>query len=210
MLITKWNWRDAGIIYEADAGGAGSGEGDTQAATTEATGAMSVAEVQAELERTKAALKLANKEAAERRRKLDEIEAAGKAKQDAELSEAEKAIKRAEKAEQELQATQQRYRTNAIRSAVQIAARDAGFVDVDDAMKLADLSTVELDETSDTVTGAVDAIKALAKAKPHLLKAERPVAPNINSGTGGGGVPRVPSVDDLAAQKRASGQYVPM
>ncbi len=210
MLINnKWNWRDAGIMYEADAGGAGSG-GSEQEGEQTAKVEMTVAEAIAELEKTKAALKLANREAAERRKKLDEIETASKAKQDAELTETQKAAKRADDAEKKLADTQQRYRTNAIKNAVQVAARDAGFVDADDAMKLADLSLVELDETSDTVIGAKEAIAALAKSKPHLLKTDRPSPPNINSGTGSGGVPRAPSVDEVVNAKRASGQYVPM
>lgn len=57
---------------------------------TEAKPAVTVEVLQAELEAARKALKDANREAAERRKKLDAIEKAEKDKADAELSEAEK------------------------------------------------------------------------------------------------------------------------
>ena len=56
-------------------------------------------ELQAELERTREALKKANKEAEQRRRKLEELDAAEAKRKEAEMSELEKANKRAEEAE---------------------------------------------------------------------------------------------------------------
>ncbi len=201
MLINKWNWRDAGILYEADASGSGEGENKSEG------GAMSPEQLQAELERTRAALKAANKEAAERRKKLEEIETNEAKRKESELTEAQKAAKRAEEAENNLRAIKDRYRTNAIRNAIRLAAQSAGFVDTEDAIVLADVSSVDFDEASDKVSGAKEAIDALAKAKPHLLKApERPQAPNINS-FGGGTKPPVTN-EQLIQNKRLSGDYV--
>lgn len=200
MLIK--NWRDAGIMYEADT--SGSGEGTS---TTSDGGVMSLEQTQAELERTRAALKTANKEAAERRKKLEEVEANEAKRKESELSEVQRAAKRAEEAENSLKQVKDRYRTNAIRNEIKSYARDAGFVDTNDAIALVDMSGVDFDEATDKVSGAKEAIDALAKAKPHLLKApERPQAPNINS-TGGGARPPV-TQDQLVERKRQSGDYV--
>jgi len=201
MLIK--NWRDAGIMYEADASGTGGGEQQNSEG-----GAMSPEQLQAELERTRAALKTANKEAAERRKKLEEVEANEAKRKESELTEVQRAAKRAEEAEASLKQTKDRYRQNAIRNEIKLYAQNAGFVDTNDAIALADMSGVDFDEASDKVSGAKEAIDALAKAKPHLLKTpERPAAPNINS-TGGGPRPPITS-EQIIQNKRSSGEYVP-
>lgn len=201
MLIK--NWRDAGIMYEADASGTGGGEQQNSEG-----GAMSPEQLQAELERTRAALKAANKEAAERRKKLEEVEANEAKRKESELTEVQRAAKRAEEAEASLKQTKDRYRQNAIRNEIKLYAQNAGFVDTNDAIALADMSGVDFDEASDKVIGAKEAIDALAKAKPHLLRAtERPAAPNINS-TGGGPRPPITS-EQIIQNKRSSGEYVP-
>ncbi len=201
MLIK--NWRDAGIMYEADA--SGSGEGTS---TTSDGGAMSPEQLQAELERTRAALKTANKEAAERRKKLEEIESTEAKRKESELTEVQRAAKRAEEAEASLKQTKDRYRQNAIRNEIKLYAQNAGFVDTQDAIALADMSGVDFDEANDKVIGAKEAIDALAKAKPHLLKApDKPQAPNINS-VGGGTKPPVTS-EQIVNNKLRTGDYVP-
>jgi high-affinity K+ transport system ATPase subunit B len=198
MLIK--NWRDAGMLYEAETGGADGG-------TTSDGGAMSPEQLQAELERTRAALKTANREAAERRRKLDEVEANEAKRKESELTEVQRAAKRAEEAEASLKATKDRYRQNAIRNEIKLYAQNAGFVDIADAIALADMSGVDFDEANDKVIGAKEAIDALAKAKPHLLKQpEKTLAPNINSSGGG---PRPPITNEqLVERKRLTGDYV--
>jgi uncharacterized membrane protein YqiK len=199
MLIK--NWRDAGMLYEAETGGADGG-------TTSDGGAMSPEQLQAELERTRAALKTANREAAERRRKLDEVEANEAKRKESELTEVQRAAKRAEEAEASLKATKDRYRQNAIRNEIKLYAQNAGFVDIADAIALADMSGVDFDEANDKVIGAKEAIDALAKAKPHLLKApDKPQAPNINS-FGGGTKPPVTS-EQIVNNKLRTGDYVP-
>ncbi len=199
MLIQ--NWRDAGMFYEADASGSGEGESNKSEG-----GAMSPEQVQAELERTRAALKTANKEAAERRKRLEEIEANEAKRKESELTEVQRAAKRAEEAETSLKQVKDRYRQNAIRNEIRLYAQNAGFVDTNDAIALADMSGVDFDEANDKVTGAKEAIDALAKAKPHLLKAEKPQAPNINS-FGGGAKPPITN-EQIIQNKRLSGEYV--
>lgn len=201
MLINKWNWRDAGIFFDADQG---SGSGDS--GTENKGDVTSPDELKAELERTRAALKAANKEAADRRKKLDDIEAQATARKEQELTEAQKAAARAEKAEQALQALEGRHRTTTINSAIRLAARTAGFVDPEDAVSLVDRSGLDIDD-SDNVTGVEAAIKALAKTKPHLLNTKQP-APNINANSGGAPAPM--TTDAVIAQKRQSGMYVPL
>ena len=138
---------------------------------------------------------------------MEEIESNEAKRKESELTEVQKAAKRAEDAETNLKAIKDRYRTNAIRNAIRLSAQNAGFVDTDDAVVLADLSGVDFDESTDKVTGADEAIKALAKAKPHLLKtAERPLAPNINSNSGGARPPI--TGEQIIEKKRSSGDYV--
>ena len=120
----------------------------------------------------------------------------------------QRAAKRAEEAEASLKQTKDRYRQNAIRNEIKLYAQNAGFVDTQDAIALADMSGVDFDEANDKVIGAKEAIDALAKAKPHLLKApDKPQAPNINS-TGGGPRPPITS-EQIIQNKRSSGEYVP-
>lgn len=198
MLINKW--RDAMIVFEADAGGSGAGEG------TENEGAQSESPeaIKAELERTRAALKVANKEAADRRKKLDEIETAEKSRKEAELTEAQKAQAKADKALADLTALQQAYQTEKIEGALRQAATAAGFADPDDAIAQADRTGVILDD-SNKVSGAAEAVAALATRKPYLLNRQ---APNINSNSGG--KPQPVTADQIAERKRATGEYSPL
>jgi len=198
MLIgTKYNWRDA-IFFETESGGGA--VTDNASDTAAATGVTpTAAELVAELERTKAALKAANSEAQQRRLKLDAIEKADKEREEKELSEAQKANKRMQEAEDAYKALEAKHRTSAINSAVKVAAMAAGFADSDDAVKLADLSGVQVGD-DEVVVGAKEAVAKLATAKPHLLAPTRLNAPNINAT--GGGAPRSLTVEDLKQQRR--------
>lgn len=161
---------------------------DTQAGEGTPAGAMPAQEstapagpagdVGAELERLRAALKTANREAQERRQKLDAYEKAEQQRQESALSEAEKLQKRIADAEARATAAEERARATLMRSAVQVAAVQMRFHDPADAIALADLSGVEIDGDGNVV-GVEGALKALAKAKPHLLRQETP-PPNIN------------------------------
>lgn len=160
----------------------------------------------AELDTLKAALRKANAEAAERRKRIEQLEADEKRRADEQLSEVEKAVKRAAAAEAELESMRATLRERAIRYAVESEAARAGFVDPADAVALADLTAVQYDDG--TVTGAESVVKALAKAKPHLLKVAQPAPPNTNGRDGGKS--QGTSIDEIIARKRASGMYTPI
>lgn len=152
-------------------------------------------------------LRAFEKQAKELQKQLDALKTAEDERKEKELSDVQKAEKKAQEAQAAKDALEQRYRTTAIKSAIRLAAATAGFVDPEDAvLNLANDPTIELD-ADDKVAGADAAVKALAKAKPHLLAATRPAAPNINA-TGGGNPPPI-TTEAVVAQKRQSGQYVP-
>ena len=160
----------------------------------------------AELASLRAALKAANAESMTRRKKLDELEAAEEERKAAQLSEVEKAKKAQADAEAKARATEERLRTAAIRNAVVLAASKANFYDPEDAFRLADLAEVQVADDG-TVTGVDNALKALTKAKPHLVRVASGGG-EINS-TAAGRQTR-PSADELVRQKRASGAYTPI
>jgi len=201
MLNTN-RWRDAITHEQATDGGAGTGN---DGANSGNAGEMSAEQLKAELERIRGALKLANSESAARRKKLDEIEAAETKRKEQDLTEAQKVAKRAEEAEAKAKDLEQRYRTTTIRHAVEIAAVKLEFADPSDAYLLADLTGVELDDAG-KVQGVDKVLKALAAAKPHLIKRQQ--AGDINAQNRGGA--QAPTVDELVQRKRASGEYMPL
>lgn len=115
----------------------------------------------AELERTRAALKAANAESAARRKKLEAFETFT---DELERVKAELAAARAE-----AETAKANTRAAAIRHAVETAAAALHFQDPADALTLADLSAVQVDDTG-SVVGAAEAVKALADKRPYLLK----------------------------------------
>ena len=72
----------------------------------EAPKATNAAELATELEKTRAALKAANKEAAERRKRLEELESAESKRKESEMSEIDKLTKRLQETEARLKATE--------------------------------------------------------------------------------------------------------
>jgi hypothetical protein len=120
----------------------------------------------AELEKTRAALKAANAESAARRKKLEGYE----------LVESETARLRAELATVQAQADQAKAnaKATAIRYAVEAAAGRLNFQDSSDAITLADLSGLQVADDANggpiRVTGADEAVRALADKRPYLLK----------------------------------------
>lgn len=64
-----------------------------------------------------------------------------------------------------------------------LAANEFDWHDPADALRLADLSGVEIDPDDGTVTGVKDALKALAKSKPHLIKKVDKTDPKGSSGS---------------------------
>lgn len=141
-------------------------------------------ELAAELERAREALKRANAEAAERRKKLDAFEEAERKRKEAEMSELEKVQaelqrERDARAAAEREATQTR-----VRAAVQVAAGQMHFHDPADVMAFLDADALTVDEDG-KVLGVDDALKALVKARPYLVKTA-PQTPPDGDKRGGG------------------------
>jgi len=130
-----------------------------------------------EMERLKAALKKANREAADRRKKLDAFEAAEAVRDAAALTELETAQKAATDAQAERDAMIAQVEKATIRHAVEMAAIELQFIDPSDAYALSDLSDVTVEDGK--VAGVDDALKALKKSKPHLVKQAK--KPNTDS-----------------------------
>lgn len=126
-------------------------------------------------------------------------------RQEAEKSELEKAQTEQVKLEEKLKREREQNRNLLIRSAVQSAVADEGlrFHSMDDVFKHVDLSGVEVDDDG-KVTGAVEAVKALAKSKPYLIKAEEG-APDIDAREGGDGGSGAGSDDER--EKELRGRY---
>lgn len=122
-----------------------------------------------EYKKMQAALKEANKEAAARRKKLEEYEAAEARRKEAEMTEAQKLEKRASEAEAEAVQTKEKMNLVLIRAEIKVKAVEMGFADVEDAFNLLDKSKIEISEDGN-VNGVKEALDALAKNKPYLLK----------------------------------------
>lgn len=141
----------------------------------------------AELERTRQALKVANREATERRKRLEELEAQEAARQQAEMTELERANKRAEEAEAKVEQAHREAREILIRAAFVSEAAKAGATHPEDVYLLADRSAVEIAEGG-KVEGVAEAVKALVEAgRVPVNKAGR--APDLDGGAGGGDRP---------------------
>jgi hypothetical protein len=149
------------------------------------------ADVRAELARTQKALKDANREAAERRKKLEAFEAEETKRKEAELTEVQKLQKRLEESEAKAKAAAEEARKTRIENAIIAKARDR-FVDLEDVvLKLRD--GIQLDDDGKPVD-LDKALDELAAAKPHWVKQaaapEKPKTPAINpTNPGAGGAP---------------------
>lgn len=89
-------------------------------------------------------------------------------------------------AEKERDEAKTRANNIAIRAEARLIAKDLGFVDVDDAYKLADLSGAKV-EADGNVTGVKEVLEKLAKDKPHLIKQGGDGKPAGSGGSAGGG-----------------------
>lgn len=145
----------------------------------------------------KAELARARKEAAKYRAELRQY-------QDAEEARKREAMTAAEKLQADFEALQAKFvkaeadrRDALIRSAVTTAASNAGFVDVEDAMRL--LPTEELEVDGDMVHGVDELVAKLVASKPYLTK--RQGAPSPTN-------PSSPSRLTLDAVKRMSPQEI--
>lgn len=161
-------------------------------------------DVKAELEKVRKALREANKEAADRRKKLDAFEAAEKERQAAQMTELEKAqaeiaeAKRlAAEAEEARTAAEAKAQERLLKAAVIAEASKQGFNDPADAWLLVDRSKIEAGE-DDSFKGLDKAIEAVLKAKPYLAKAEdRPRIGTPRSQPNGGKPPEPKAVKPI-------------
>lgn len=112
-------------------------------------------------------------------REVQELRAKEQQRADAEKTDLEKAVARAEAAEKTTEALRNQLQQEAIRNAVEIAARDLGFQKPALVHKLIDVSGVEFDEETGRPKDVEDLVKQLAKEEPYL------VAAKTNGATGG-------------------------
>lgn len=148
----------------------------------------SIEELQQQIERMQAALKVANKSDEQRRRKLEEFEKAEQARRDAELSEAEKLKKQI--AELQVSVTEREGEITAFKLRDAIAAALMGAVDKakvtfasetakQDALDVL-MAQVSLDDDGKAV-GFDDAFKQLQKERDYLFRTATLTPPNINA-----------------------------
>jgi len=117
----------------------------------------------------------------------DAMTAAAKAKADADLaakSDLEKEKSRADKAEAEKKTALDAANTRLVNAEIKVFAVQAGFVDPADAVALVNRASIQVDEQGN-VTGAKEAIDALAKAKPHLVGTGKAGGTPGSAGNGG-------------------------
>lgn len=158
---------------------------NTVETTETAVPVVDAAEIAAELERTRAALKAANRESAERRKRLEELE-----KQDAERKQAEMTELDRMKAEQakwqaEKEAVIKLSQETMLKAAFLAEAAMLGLQHPEDAYLLADRSVVEM--TDGKAIGVKEAIQALiASGRVPLSKRS---APGLDAGAGSGQSP---------------------
>ena len=207
------NGGDAGGASNGEAGKTnddkGDGNGDGGKADDKK---LSYDELELRYLRTQRALKKANKEAETRRKELDEARGRANGKKPDVNADAGDGGETAQ-LKKELADAQDKSRKRIVRAAVMIEAARLGFHDPADAFALADLSAVEIDDESDDVTGVDDALKELAKRKPHLVKAEdstngngkhKPTKPDTNAGNKGGNKAGDLQVDEEAIRRKYS------
>lgn len=125
--------------------------------------------------------------------KADEYAAELEAKRQAELTETERAQELAKQFEEEknaltaqLEALRKQSEQERIRNEFTKVASSANIEYIDDAIALADLSAVSIDEDG-KVVGIDDVVNALVENKPFLVakKQKQPIGTATNGGTGG-------------------------
>lgn len=203
------------MLDAAGEGGAGGGTGNGAQGSTGGNGDQGTAgkvtftpEQQAELdrilgERLSRAEKAAAKKVAEDYAKAQGFENAAameaalkahKEAQDKQKTDAEKALEAKAAAEAKAKAAEERIKAALIKAAFVAEAADKNLVSIEDAFRLADLSKVTVGD-DDKVDGMKEAVEALVKDKPYLVKqtgaggstAGNPGRTDGAGSTGGGG-----------------------
>ena len=116
---------------------------------------------------TAAELRILRKQLKDAQQRLSAADQAAADKAKAEMTELERYKTEAEQYRKQAEETNARFLETQKHNAFRLAATQAGAVDVNAALKLADLSTLDLD--GDTVVGVDAAIKALKKSSPYLF-----------------------------------------
>ena len=153
----------------------------TTGATTEMVATLDANELAAELQRARDALRAANNEAAQRRKKLDEYEKAEQTRKDAELSEMDKLNKRLAEAETARQQALTTANDRLIKAAFVAEAAKHGVEYPEDAFLLADKTNVAVDD-SGNVIGVAETVKSLVDGKRLPLRS-RAIA-SLDAGAG--------------------------
>ena len=126
--------------------------------------------LQAELEETRKALKAANAEAADKRKKLQAFKEAEAKRKEAEMTEVEKLQAKVAEMAAEQEATQQSLRETRLNAAIDLTAKTLKFRKVTEARALINGDALEYGDDGQW-SGVDDALKALAKDSPHLIDA---------------------------------------
>lgn len=113
----------------------------------------------------------ASREAKAKAKELTDAQAKLKEYEQAQLTETERLQTQLKEITEKAAKTERDARSKSVRFAVSTAARDADFINPDDAYHFIDLDTIEFDAAGDP-QGVGDAVKALAKDRPYLTKGE--------------------------------------
>jgi hypothetical protein len=144
--------------------GAGTGDQESQAESPQAGGSE-----QQDMQALLAELKQARKEAASYRTKLRQTEESEAERKRQEMTEVERLKADLETAKAKADEAQRTAQERLLRAAVTTAAAKANFADPDDAWRFIDATTLEVGDGG-AVNGLDEAIQAIAKAKPYLLR----------------------------------------
>ena len=139
----------------------------------------------AEMTRLRVALGKANKEAGDRRKRLQELETAEQERQQSEMSETDRLKAELEATRKEAATANERAKDTLIRAAIAVEAAKAGATHPEDVYLLADKSTMEVDKDGN-VKGATEAVEALVKAGRILISEQQRLAPGLDGGAGNG------------------------
>jgi hypothetical protein len=166
-----------GLWFEADAGAGGGDKGgsdskltnfdafiETQSDEIKTLYSLHTADLKSALEKEREAAKDAKKTA----KRLAELEAKEKERADAEKSEMDKLTEAKATAEAERESARKELKAERIKNAIIAEASKLSFADPADAYTLIDLAVIEIDDQG-KISGAAEAIKKLAEAKPYLL-----------------------------------------
>ena len=136
---------------------------------TDAGNKPDAATLQAQLEETRKALKAANNEAADRRKKLQAFEEAEAKRKEAEMTEVEKLQAQLAEMAARDEATQQSLRETKLNGAIDLAAGALKFRKATEARALINRDALEYGDDGEW-SGVEKALKALAKDSPHLIE----------------------------------------